>query len=73
MQKHNAVWWQTRPMVSFVLPQVMGNKVAAWGSGAEGDQCTSFEDLPQVLLVIVATEGTGDFIHPHLLRILEDL
>lgn len=44
-----------------------GNRVAAWGSGAESDQCTTLEDLPQVFPVIVTSEGTGDFAHPHLL------
>lgn len=54
-------------MVNFLLLQVPGNRVAAWGSGAEGDQSTALEDLPQVLPDIVASEGMGDFAYSYLL------
>lgn len=55
------------PTVGFLLPQVLGNRVAAWGSGAESDECVTLEDLPQVFPVSFASEGTRDFAHPHLL------
>lgn len=67
MQRYNAIWWQAMPTVGFLLPQVLGNRVAAWGSGAESDECVTLEDLPQVFPVSFASEGTRDFAHPHLL------
>lgn len=67
------MWWQARPMVSFLLPQALGNRVAGWGSRAESDQCATLEDLPQVFPDIFASEGMGNFAHPHLLESLEYL
>lgn len=54
-------------VVSFLLPQALGNRVAVWGTGVESDQHSTPEDLAHVFPIIIANEGTGDYAHPYLL------
>lgn len=73
VQRYNAIWWQARPMVSFLLPQALGNRVASWRSGVDSDQLPPLRIFLRFSPAIFASEGIGDFAHPHLLESLEYL
>lgn len=67
MQRYNAIWWQTRPNVNFLLPQVLGCRCPL------GEVVRTVTNVPHLRIflrfsVIFTDKGMGNLAH---LRLLE--